>query len=201
MNLRQYLQTRSVSFRLYAIIIPTTVLAISLLGYMDGRFAMRMLDSQVEESSIRIANQLSDDLSRKDAPNNPDRVRAWIGELVESNFYILRIDIYHLTPEGLTRWVTSSSSTTLPLTVDEMTAIRESRLLVVPQFQEHERFLKVIAPIRSATGSSGCVTVTATLKQSDLVGEVHDKIALFLLPASVLILVLMLHYLFTRVLT
>ncbi len=201
MNLRQFLQTRSVSFRLYLIIIPTTIVAISLVGYMDGRFAARMLDSQVEESSVRIADQLAEDLSRRTAPRNPDRVKNWLGELVESNFYILRIDVYHLAGSGLTRWVTTSTSQVEPITVDEMAAIQESKPKVVQQFQERQRLLKVIAPIRNETGTSGCVTVISTLKQSDLVGEVHERIALFLVPSAVLVMIVMLHYLFTRVLT
>ncbi len=201
MNVREFLQTRSISFRLYLIIIPTTILAISLLGYMDGRFVMRMLDSQVEESTQRIADQLAEDLASKTAPNNPNRVKAWVGELVESNFFILRIDIYHITGSGLTRWVTTSTSPVQPITVDEMTAIQESRPKVVQLFQERQRLLKVIVPIRNDTGTSGCVTVISTLRQSDLVGEVHERIALFLVPISILIVVLMLHYLFTKVLT
>jgi two-component system NtrC family sensor kinase len=201
MSFRHFLQNRSISFRLYLIIIPTTILAISLIGYVDGRVAARMLDSQVKDSSVRVATQLAEDLSRKGAPTNPDRIRAWLGELVESNFYILRIDVYHLSDDGLVRFVTTSTSQVQPFTADEMAAVQESKLMVVPQYQEQERFLKVISPIQNAGRTIGCVSVIATLKQSDLVGMVHDRIALFLVPVSVLTLVLMLHYLFTKVLT
>jgi len=201
MNLRRFFQTRSISFRLYLIIIPTTIVAISLLGYMDGRVAKRMLDSLVEESSQGIATQLADELSRKDAPTNPESVRNWLGELVESNFYILRIDVYHVSGSGLTRFVTTSTSQAQPMTVDEMAAIRESKPKVVPQFQERERFLKVIAPIKSSAGTTGCVTVTATLKQSDLVSEVHDRITLYMVPIAILILTLVLYFLFTKEVT
>jgi signal transduction histidine kinase len=200
MNLRHFFENRSISFRLYLIIIPTTILAISLISYIDGRFAARMLDSQVRDSSIRIATQLAEDLSRKGAPTNPDRIRIWLGELVESNFYILRIDVYQLSGGNLVRFVTTSTSRVQPFNADEMAAVQESKLMVVPQFQERERFLKVIAPMRDATGTAGCVTVIATLKQSDLVQLVHDRIALYLGPLAVLILVLMLHYLFMKVL-
>lgn len=182
MNLHRFFQPRSISFRLYLIIIPTTIVAISLLGYIDGRVAKQMLDDQVEESSLRIATQLADDLSRKDAPTNPDSIRNWLGELVESNFYILRIAVYHVSGSGVTRFVTTSTSPAQPIAVDEMAAIRESKPKVVRQFQERERFLKVIAPIKTPAGTTGCVTVTSTLKQSDLVGEVHDRITLFMVP-------------------
>ncbi len=201
MSFRKFLQTRSISFRLYLIIIPPTVLAISLLGYLDGRVAKRMLDARVEESTRTIANQLASDLAQKNAPSNPERVRIWTSELVDSNFFIVRIDIYHISGDGLTRWVTTSSSRAQPITVDELAAIRESRTLVIQQFQEQERLLKVIAPIHTEAGTTGCVTVTSTLNQSDLVGEVHDRIALFMVPAAVLLVILMLHYLFTKVLT
>lgn len=199
--MRRFLQSRSLSFRVYLIIIPTTILAISLLGYLDGRFAKRMLDAQVEESSLRVATQLADDLSRNGAPTSPDSIRNWLGELVESNFYILRIDVYHISGSSLTRFVTTSTSQVQPITVDEMAAIREARPMVVPQFQERERFLKVIVPIAASAGISGCVTVTSTLRQSDLVGEVHDRITLFMVPIAVLILVLVLYFLFTKILT
>ncbi len=199
--MRGFLATRSISFRLYLIIIPTTILAISLLGYMDGRFSMDLLDSNVETSTKSIALQLAEDLARKDAPTNPESIRNWMLELLESTFYIQRIDYYQITGAGLARVATTSASMSQPIAVDEMAAVRQSQVRTVVQYQERERYFKVIAPVRGPAGTSGCVSVTATLKQSDLVGEAHDRIALFLVPSSVLILVLMLHYLFTRVLT
>ena len=69
-NLRAFLRTRSISFRLYLIIIPTTILAISLFGYLDARFAIGMLDRQVEENTLRVAGQLAEDLARKDFPGD-----------------------------------------------------------------------------------------------------------------------------------
>ncbi len=201
MNVRSFLHTRSISFRLYLIIIPTIALVITILGYLDGRFYARVLESQVEESTQGIAGQLADDLARQNAPTNPDRIRRWLGELVESNFYIQRIDVYRLSGGGLVRFVTTSTSQIQPIAVDELAAVRESKSMVVRVYQEKERLLKVIAPIRSAEGTNGCVTVTATLKQSDLIREVHDRVAAFMVPISVFLLVLTLHFLFSRVLT
>ncbi len=189
----------SLSVRLYLLIVPTVILAISLLGYFDGRVATRMLDREVQRDTVRVASQLAEDLSRT-GPNDRDSLKSWLGDLVETNPAISRIDVYLLDGDALTQFVTTSTSTARPITVDESTAIRENRLTVIPLFQEKERLLKVIAPFANPSGK-GCITVTATLHESDLVGEVHDRIALFLVPGSILVLVLMLHYLFTRVLT
>jgi len=200
-NLRTFLHARSISFRLYLIIIPTTILAISLFGYLDARFAIGMLDRQVEENTLRVAGQLAEDLSRKDFPGDLPGLHKWIGELVETNFYIGRIDVYRAFDGGVTRIETTSTSEAEPVTADERTAVRQSRPMVVPQSQANERLLKAIAPISTPRGVVGCVSVTSTLRQSDLVGEVHNRIALFLIPGSALVLVLMLHFSFTRVIT
>src|SRR5438093_11541721 len=102
-NLRTFLHTRSISFRLYLIIIPTTILAMCLFGYLDARFAIGMLDRQVEENTLRVTGQLAEDLARKDFPGDLPGLHKWIGELVETNFYIVRIDVYRAFDGGVTR--------------------------------------------------------------------------------------------------
>lgn len=200
-NLRGFLRTRSISFRLYLIIIPTTILAISLFGYLNARFAIGMLDRQVEENTLRVAGQLAEDLARKDFPGDLPGLHKWIGELAETNFYIVRIDVYRAFDGGVTRIETTSTSEAEPVTADERTALRDSHPMVLRQHQGNERLLKAIVPISTSRGAVGCVSVIRTLRESDLVGEVHNRIALFLIPGSVLVLVLMLHFSFTRVVT
>ncbi len=57
----------------------------------------------------------------------------------------------------------------------------------------------MIIPIKSPRGiTTGCVSVTSSLVQADLVIQVYDRIDMVLIPISVLALVLLLHYLFTR---
>lgn len=199
--MRHFFQSRSISFRLYTIIIPTTIIAISGAGYLGDRAAVRMADARVEASTLRIATQLAADLSSDSLLKNPEALGRWVGEVVETNDFITRVDVYELSSNTIIRLATTSTSSRYAITIDEMTAARESKLLVVPQFKERDRFLKVIAPISGAGGGAGCVSVVSTLRQSDIMGEVHSRIALFLIPGSVLLLVAMLHYLLTRVLT
>ena len=129
-NLRNFIHTRSISFRLYLIIIPTTILAISLLGYLDGRFAVGMLDRQVEDNTLRVAGQVAEDLARKGFPGDLANLHKWIGELVETNFYIGRIDVYRAFDSGIARIETTSTSSAQPATADERTAIRRARRMV-----------------------------------------------------------------------
>ncbi len=71
------------------------------------------------------------------------------------------------------------------------------------QYQEGERLVKVIVPIveTSPRQVRGCVSLVSTLRQSDLLREVHYEIALFLIPAAVAVLIVMLHLMFTRAVT
>ena len=74
-NLRNFIHTRSISFRLYLIIIPTTILAISLLGYLDGRFAVGMLDRQDGGGYSQVC-----DMAGREFDNRPE-ILKWLGEM------------------------------------------------------------------------------------------------------------------------
>jgi signal transduction histidine kinase len=193
--------TRSLSFRLYLIIIPVTILAITLYGYLNTRVTGGMLEAQVEQSTVDVAEQLAADLARSGVAADPDNLHTWLVELVEANYFITRAEVYQFTGENLKRAATSSASLTPSLTIDELVAARKSRLLVQRLYQEKQRLLKVIAPILRGKTATGCVSITSSLRQADLVEEVHSRIALFLIPSSVVLLILLLHFLFTRFLT
>ncbi len=66
--LRSLFQRRSISFRLYLIVVPATILAISLITYIDSHIVSGMLESEVWDNAQTVAYQLAADLSRKDAP-------------------------------------------------------------------------------------------------------------------------------------
>ncbi len=200
-KLRGFYRSRSISFRLYLIIILTTIIAISVAGYLGDRVAARLADSAVEANTARVAVGLAGTLSRDDILRDQEDLRRTVNDLLEANDFIARIDVYELTGNSIVRLITTSNANVRSLTVDEMTAAHQSRLLLVPEFKDRERFLKVIAPISIAGGGAGAVSVTSSLLWSDLMGQVHYRIALFLIPGTVLLLVLMLHYSFTRVMT
>jgi two-component system NtrC family sensor kinase len=169
--------TRSILFRLYILIIPIIVLAILLVGYLDARLSSQMIDTEA------------------------DSVKNLLLDLEQSNYFISRIDIYYLTGSGLTRFATTSVIPAQPITIDEMAAIRETRTITVPLFQDRVRFIKAIVPIVKSGGTTGCVSVIASLQESDLVGGIHRRIALILVPTAVLAFILSLHFLFSRVVT
>lgn len=201
-SLRRFFDTRSISFRLYLIIVPTTILAILLIIYVNTDVSRRLLDSDIERKTATIARQLADDLAGLDAGVSADLQRIWLQGLVETNFYIVHIDVYRLSQNALTRIVTTSSSTAQPISVDEMAAVSERHTRSLILFEDRERYYKVIVPFVNATsGTVGCVSVISTLSQSDLVASVHQRIDPYLIPISILALVLSLHFLFTRVLT
>ncbi len=118
----------------------------------------------------------------------------------ESEPYITRIDIYRTSENKLIRLVTTSSSESLQWTGMEAVAIRSARVLVIPVYQDKERFLKAIVPFTDFTGNRSCVTVAASLKQSDSMGKIHNRIAYFLVPGSVVASLFLLHFLFTGLL-
>ncbi len=200
-GLSRFYQSRSISFRLYLIIIPTTIIAISAAGYLGDRVAARLADGEVETNTVNIALGLAETLSQNDILRDQESLRRTVNDLLEANDFVARIDVYELTGNSIVRIITTSTAHMHSLTVDEMTAARKSRLLRVPEFRDRERFLKVVAPISVAGGGAGAVTVTSSLRLADLMGQVNLRMALFLIPGTVLLLVLMLHYLFTRVMT
>src|SRR5512141_1493071 len=134
-KLQGFFKSRSLSFRLFLVTIPVTILAISLLGYLDDHVVGRMLDEQVTSSSVRLATQLADDLSRNQMLDKVEDARKFVGELVEANFFITRIDIYRASTEGITRVLTTSTSSTRPIHIDELTVVRQGRPLVLRQYQ------------------------------------------------------------------
>jgi two-component system, NtrC family, sensor kinase len=70
---------------------------------------------------------------------------------------------------------------------------------MIPQFQDRERLLKIIIPFSDAAGSKGCISVIGSLP--DVVRKVHDRTSRFIIPATVLLLIFLLHALFTRGIT
>ncbi len=203
-GIRRLFDTRSISFRLYLIIVPATILAILLINYVDTDISRRLLDSSIENKTATVAKQLADDLAELDNSSCADLQlqRSWLAGLVETNFYIAHIDVYRLSRQTLTRIVTTSSSPSQPISVDEMAAVTAKSTRSLTLFQDRERYYKVIVPFTNAPcGTVGCVSVVSTLSQSDLVASVHDQIDPYLIPISVAGLILLLHFLFTRVLT
>jgi two-component system, NtrC family, sensor kinase len=195
------LPKRSILFTLYIAILPIIILAIVLVGYLDARLSSRMIDTELEQSTERMAAQLAQDLSRPDAPASADSVKNLLLDPEESNYFVARIDVFHLTGDGLTLFASTSSNPAQPITIDEMTAIRETRTITVPFFKDRARFLKVIVPIVKTTGTIGCVSVTTSLQESELVSTINTRIALILIPTTIVGFVLSLHFLFTRVVT
>ncbi len=198
--LRRYFWMRSISFRLHLFIVTTIVLTVLLVSYLDSRVSIRLLDSEIEENAITTASQVAEDLSRRDAPSEPATVQNWLRGIVETKSYVSRIDIYHLASGGAARFVTTSSSPSIPIPVDEAAAMHDSRMRIVPVFQDKERFLKVIVPFTDSSKTPSCVTLTASLRQSELVGTIHNRIAYYLVPGSILLTLILLHFLFTRIL-
>lgn len=187
--------------RLLLLIIPTVVLAIGLYGYLNARIIGRMLDTLVARSTREAATQLAADLGNSRVPSRPDRMRAWLQELMDANYFISRIDVFELTETRLQRTVSTSGAPGPAALVDEEIAVSGWQTIEIPQFREKERLLKVIIPFQNPAGRKGCVSMVSSLRQSELVVQIQDKIAFFLVPASVLVLVLLMHFLFARGIT
>jgi len=201
-KLRSYIDTRSISFRLYLIIIPATVLSILLISYVDSSIAARLLEDKVTRNTTTLANQLAADLSEDHSPPPAEILGQWLRQLLETNAFTTRIEVFKLENGILTRISTTSSSMTQPTTIDELIAVQQSQTAVLHPYNDRERTLKVIVPYRNPFASiTGCVSVSSSLRQADDIVEVHRKINFFLIPASVLFLIVLLHYLFARGLT
>jgi two-component system NtrC family sensor kinase len=199
---RGYGYTGSLSSKLYLIIIPTTILAIVLISYVDSRVVANLLDRDIRTRTAAIANQLAADMARLDPSVSPEMMRIWLGQIVETNFYVTRIDVFRLTGNSLTRITTTSSAGPPGISLDEMTAVQKAGPLELTLFQDREPFWKIIVPFANPAGATaGCVSVVSSLSESAEVTKVHNRIDLFLIPISIAVLVLLLHYLYTRVLT
>ena len=120
---------RSISFRLHLFIVTTMVLTVLLVSYLDSRVSVRLINSEIEQNAVRTASQLAQDLSRRDAPVEAATIQMWLRRSMESESYVARIDVYHLSGDNLTRFVTTSGSGSQPVAVDEAAAIRGSLVL------------------------------------------------------------------------
>jgi signal transduction histidine kinase len=201
-KLRRYVDTRSISFRLYLIIIPATVLSILLISYVDSSIAARLLEDKVTRNTTTLANQLAADLSREQTPLPAEILGQWLRQLLETNAFATRIEVFKLENGILTRISTTSSSMTQPTTIDELIAVQQSQTAILHPYNDRERTLKVIVPYQNPFALiTGCVSVSSSLRQADDILEVHQRIDIFLITASVLLLVVLLHYLFVRGLT
>jgi two-component system NtrC family sensor kinase len=199
---RWFRHSSSISFKLYLIIIPTTVLAIVLVSYVESRVTASLLDEDIKTNTMTIATQLGTDLARLDSSVSIGMVQNWLNRIVETYFYISRIDVFRLDGRTLERIVTTSSSGIPVINMDEMTAVRNAGPIELMLYQDREPYWKVIIPFsNTSTGAVGCVSVISSMNQSNLVLRVYDRINLLLIPISVGILLLLLHFLFTRVLT
>jgi two-component system, NtrC family, sensor kinase len=199
-TLAGFFRVRSIAFRLHLFIVLTIVITVIAVSYFDSRVTIQMMDSQIRQNAIGAATQWAQDLARRDAPTEPDTIRNWLSKSKESEPNITRIDIYRISGDALTRFVTTSSSQPQQWTGMEAVAIRSERFLAIPVYQERERFLKVIVPFTDFAGNHSCITVIASLKQSDSMGKIHNRVAYFLVPGSVVASLVLLHFLFTGLL-
>jgi two-component system, NtrC family, sensor kinase len=197
---KPYSWLHSISFRLHLFIVATIVLTILLVSYLDSRVSIRMLDSEIAQSAKRDASDMAADLARKDAPTDPTAIQAWLRKYQDSETYISSIDVYRWTGSGVMRYATTSSSTSQYYAVNETTAIRDSRTLTIMQYQDRARFLKVIVPFVDSNGIRSCVTLIANFGQSEVVGRIQKLIAYFLVPGSAILSIILIHFLFTRLL-
>jgi two-component system, NtrC family, sensor kinase len=191
------LQSRSLAFRLYLLIVPATVLAISLLEYLNTSVSSRLLDEQVQTETRSIAEQLAQDLSLRPFISK-NALTGWLFSIMEGNDYITRIDVYQLSDGTISRIETTTSSTAQPITIDELAAIEQGRSQAGLAYEDQERFWKVIVPFTNPVFGRGCVTAVSTLKGSDRLRRIHARIALFLIPGTAVGLIVLLHLLFTR---
>jgi len=198
--LKRYFWMRSISFRLHLFIVTTIVLTVLMVSYFDSRVSIQLIDSEIEENASSTASQLADDLSRADAPTERETLQNWLRRTMDAKSFISRIDIYRISEGSLARFVTTSSSLSQPVAIDEEMSIRNSRAQVIPLYQDRERFLKVIVPFVDSGGIKGCITLIANLRQSEVVGRIHNRIAYFLVPGSIVLTLILLHFLFTRIL-
>lgn len=198
---KELFRKRSLAFRLYLIIIPVTMIAIGLYAYVNGLITSRMLDAQVESDTRGVALNLAASLAAGDLDLNPVNLHTLLESVQEANSFISRIEIYRLSGTVLTRSATTSASPGAPVQVDELLAIQKSGVIVAQQDEGRERRVRVVVPFIGKTGVAGCVGVVSSLRPSALATEVQERLALFLIPGSVLVLFLLLHYLFTRVVT
>jgi two-component system, NtrC family, sensor kinase len=197
---KPYSWLHSISFRLHLFIVAIIVLTILLVSYLDSRVSIRMLDSEIERNAKRDASDIAADLERKDAPTDPSAIQAWLRKYQDLETYISSIDVYRWTGNGVMRYATTSGLTSQYYAVNETTAIRDSRTLVITQYQDRARFLKIIVPFVDSSGIRSCVTLIASFGQSELVGRIQKLIAYYLVPGSVALSILLLHFLFTRLL-
>lgn len=196
----RFVRPRSISFRLHLIIVLIVVLTGFAVSYVGYRVSTQLMDSAIRQNATRFASRLAQDLIRRDAPTDPNAIRTWLRSSLEFEPYIVRIDIYHLSKGSLTRLVTTSTSESQPVAVDEWAAIHDAKAIAAPLYQDRERYLKVVVPFVDPAGTKGCVTVLANFRQSDIMGGIHISIAFFLLPGSALLSIFLLHYFLTRLL-
>jgi two-component system, NtrC family, sensor kinase len=199
-KLAYFFRWRSITFRMHLFIVLTIVLTILAATLLNWHYSIKLMDSQIEQSAIGAASQWAEDLARQDAPTDPATIQRWLLKSRESEPYIARIDVYRLSGNNPTRFVTTSNSESQSLAIDEATAIRSARSLTIPWSQENGRFLKIIVPFIDSSGIHSCVTVITSLEQSKSLGKIHNQIAFFLVPGSVILSLFLLHFLFTRLL-
>jgi two-component system, NtrC family, sensor kinase len=197
---KQYSWLRSISFRLHLFIVVTLVLAILLVSYLDSRVSIRMINSEIEQSAKRDASEIAADLARRDAPTDPATIQTWLRKYKDSESYISSIDVYRWTGNEVTPYVTTSSSGSRYYPLNETAAIRDLKTLAITQYQDRARFLKIIVPFIDSEGVRGCVTLIAGFGQSELVTRIHGLIAYFLVPGTAILSIILLHFLFTRLL-
>jgi signal transduction histidine kinase len=178
----------------------TIVLTVFAVSYLDSRYSIKMVDSEIEQNARGAASQVAEDLSRPDAPSAPEDIQNWLRKSKESEPYIVRIDVYRISGDTLSRFVTTSSSESQPIDYEERAAIQDFKTLSIPLYRDRERFLKVIVPFRDSAGTRSCISLLASLRHSDLVGRIHKQIAYVLVPGSILVSLFLLHFLFTRLL-
>jgi hypothetical protein len=183
-KLTKYCRWRTIAFRLHLFIVLTIVLTVIAVSYFDSRVSIQMMDSQIEQNAISAATQWAQDLARRDAPTDPATIQSWLLRSKESEPYITRIDVYHLSGSTPIRFVTTSNQESLSIALDEATAISNNRPLSILWPQEKGRFRKIIIPYIDFSGIRSCVTVIASLAQSNAIRKIHSRIAYYLDPAQ-----------------
>jgi two-component system, NtrC family, sensor kinase len=199
-KLRRLLQMRSISFRLHLFVVVTMVLTVLAVSYFDSRVSVRMMDDQIRRNAAGDAAHWATELSRREPPLDAATLQSWLRISMESEPYIVRADVYRLSGGNLKRFATTSGIESQTVAFDEIAAVKEGRTRTAFPYGDSERFVKIAVPFVDRTGTRGCVSVLASLNQSDDIGKIHGRIAYLLVPGSVLLSVILLHFLLTRLL-
>lgn len=187
----------SLEGKLTLLVAAVVASVVGVVAYLDNRYAVRAVEHELLDTSASVADsiaaQFEDGLPPASAA--PKLLAAYL----HSYHQILEIEVFAVTPNASPSLLASTSAgEPRGFSEEHRAAIRDGKQEVREVTQGGRRVLSVASPVVAGGQVIGGVGVWCSLETADVIARQNRRRALVVVPLSIALLVVLLRWVFIR---